>query len=87
MCDGANDCMSHTETTSQVGDLLARALKLSRDERRRLIDGIWESLDEFEDELPEEHARIIDERLARIEREGFAGQSWEQVKKEILKGQ
>ena len=44
--------------------------QLSPDERLRLIEDIWQTFEVSPQELPlsEEHIRLLDDRLARLER-------------------
>ena len=71
-----------------TSEILEAAVALPPKDRLYLIEHIWASLepdDEDDLEIPEEHARILDERLARYDREGPSGAPWEEVKARLLK--
>jgi putative addiction module component (TIGR02574 family) len=61
--------------------------KLTVAEKIRLIDDLWNSLpdDSAELELPIDHKRILEARLADHRLNPQKNQSWENVKKQILK--
>ena len=60
--------------------------QLSVEDRLQLIEDVWASLEADEDtiEVPEWHKQILDERLAEFERHPDEGQSWDEVKADIL---
>ena len=59
--------------------------KLTREEKLRLIEQIWDSLEVDADDLPipEWHRRLLDQRLDEMDREGPIGVPWEQVLQEL----
>jgi putative addiction module component (TIGR02574 family) len=66
---------------------IQKLLDLPADERLELAQILWESV-EPEDEtrflsIPDWQKRILDERLANIERNPNDEQTWEEVKAEI----
>jgi putative addiction module component (TIGR02574 family) len=69
---------------------IQRLLELPVDERMELAQILWESV-EPEDEtrflsIPDWQRRILDERLANIERNPNDEQTWEEVKAELWPG-
>jgi putative addiction module component (TIGR02574 family) len=58
-------------------------LRLSVAERIELIEQIWDTIPESPGEypVPEEHERILEERLARHARNPGATLTWEEVRK------
>lgn len=66
-------------------EIKQRALELSPEERRTLVETLWESLEEEEARLPL-HAwqrKLLDERLAEAERNPDVWVSAEKVEQEI----
>jgi putative addiction module component (TIGR02574 family) len=69
---------------------IQKLLDLPADERMELAQILWESV-EPEDEtrflsIPDWQKRILDERLANIERNPNDEQTWEEVKAELWPG-
>jgi putative addiction module component (TIGR02574 family) len=69
---------------------IQRLLELPPDERMELAQILWESV-EPEDEtrflsIPDRQRRVLDERLANIERNPNDEQTWEEVKAELWPG-
>jgi len=69
---------------------IQKLLELPADERMELAQILWESV-EPEDEtrflsIPDWQRRILDERLANIERNPNDEQTWEEVKAELWPG-
>ncbi|HTG35265.1 MAG TPA: addiction module protein [Thermoanaerobaculia bacterium] len=69
---------------------IQKLLELPVDERMELAQILWESV-EPEDEtrflsIPDWQRRILDERLANIERNPNDEQTWEEVKAELWPG-
>jgi len=64
--------------------LLHEAEKLTIAERVELVEAIWNSIPAAADAtmlpVPEAHKRVVDERLAEIEANPSAGDSWEDVR-------
>ena len=55
--------------------------RLSRQDRLRLIEEIWESLTPIgELELPQSHREELDRRLAAADADPAAGRPWEEVR-------
>jgi len=44
----------------------------------------YEETIEYDDPVPDWHWEIIEERMARYEKEGMQGTPWEEVKKELF---
>lgn len=66
-----------------TGDMLA----LPVEDRLRLIEALWDSLDEAATEslpIPDWHKAAVDERLAAHAREPSAAAPWDEVKANIL---
>ena len=61
--------------------LLVEILKLSVSERIEMVEAIWDSIPEGGSmvEIPEEHKRLLDERLAAHQANPSAGSTWESV--------
>jgi putative addiction module component (TIGR02574 family) len=57
-------------------------LRLSVAERIEMIGDIWDTIPESPGEypMPEEHQRILEQRLADFERDPGVGLSWEEVR-------
>jgi putative addiction module component (TIGR02574 family) len=55
--------------------------KLTADERLRLLEQLWESLDKDPDSFPltDSERALLDERLDEMECEGPTGIPWEEV--------
>jgi len=69
---------------------IQKLLELPADERMELAQILWESV-EPEDEtrflaIPDWQRRVLDERLANIERNPNDEQTWEEVKAELWPG-
>lgn len=66
--------------------LLEQARKLSLEDRRRLVEELWASIEAESDSGPlsAEERRILEERLAEHERNPDAVVSWESAKARIL---
>jgi putative addiction module component (TIGR02574 family) len=67
--------------------LLSSALKLGKAERILLAEQIWDSLADKQDSpsLTSEQKAELDVRLARLNRTGPTGSSWDDVKKRLKK--
>ncbi|MBI4270213.1 MAG: hypothetical protein A3F92_17345 [Candidatus Rokubacteria bacterium RIFCSPLOWO2_12_FULL_71_22] len=61
-------------------DLLAAALKLSPNDRLRLIEALWDTLSEEDIPVTPEERALLDQRLADLERNPDAQSSWPEVK-------
>ncbi len=61
-------------------------LELSPEDRLRLIDDLWDTLEGEADALPvsEEHKRILDDRLEALRRDPESCSDWEEAKRRIL---
>lgn len=59
--------------------------KLSNEEKLKIIDELWESIDEniIDEALESEESLILRERTAAYEKGLMKFRSWEEVKKEI----
>ena len=60
--------------------------ELSADEQADYASELWDRVTEREHEIsvPDWHREIVRERMARYEREGMQGISWEELEKELL---
>jgi putative addiction module component (TIGR02574 family) len=67
--------------------LLNSALKLSESERILLAEQIWDSLatQQRAPALSESQISELDRRLARLEKTGVTGSSWDDVKNRLKK--
>ena len=55
--------------------------RLDVEDRIRLIDEIWDSINELDtDAIPDGHKEILDARLKSMEATPGVGSSWEEVK-------
>jgi putative addiction module component (TIGR02574 family) len=54
--------------------------RLSAEDRLRLIEEIWDSLDPAQYQIPESHREELDRRLAAADAEPSAGEAWEVVR-------
>lgn len=59
---------------------------LSADEQADYASELWDRVTEREREIsvPDWHMEIVRERMARYEKEGMKGISWEELEKELL---
>jgi putative addiction module component (TIGR02574 family) len=59
---------------------------LSADEQADYASQLWDRVTEREHEIsvPDWHMEIVRERMARYERDGMQGISWEELEKELL---
>ena len=59
---------------------------LSADEQAEYASQLWDrvTLREHEISVPDWHMEIVRERMARYERDGMQGISWEELEKELL---
>ena len=59
---------------------------LSADEQAEYASELWDrvTLREHEISVPDWHMEIVRERMARYERDGMQGISWEELEKELL---
>ena len=55
--------------------------KMTADERFRLLEQLWESIDKSPESFPltDSERALLDERLDEMEREGPTGVPWEEV--------
>jgi len=55
--------------------------ELSREDRLRLIEDVWETLETLPDSLAlsEEHRKVLDQRLAELERNPNGTISWDEM--------
>ncbi|MBX3459788.1 MAG: addiction module protein [Planctomycetes bacterium] len=61
--------------------------KLSREEKLRLLEMVWESLRAEQDlPVPEWERQLIEQRLAAFRSEGSTGRPWSEVMAELRKG-
>ena len=67
-------------------ELLESALKLSVEERLRLVEEIWDSITATQEADPLTQAQIeeLDRRMADLEAHPDAGSPWEEVKAHLL---
>ncbi len=56
---------------------------LTPDQKLALIDELWVSLEDCDLDLTSEQRAELDRRLARLERDGPVGTSWESVRAEM----
>jgi putative addiction module component (TIGR02574 family) len=68
-----------------VANIKKQALALKPAQRIRLVQEIWDSIAAEPEnvEVPEEHLRIIDERLSEHERDPSSVLTWPQVKRKL----
>jgi putative addiction module component (TIGR02574 family) len=64
-------------------DIQRTALGLPANERRELVEVLWESLESDPEPLPEWQRRLLDERLAAQEASPEVGEPWDEVEKRI----
>ncbi|HLE85423.1 MAG TPA: addiction module protein [Thermoanaerobaculia bacterium] len=64
-------------------DIQRTALGLPANERRELVEVLWESLESDPEPLPEWQRRLLDERLAALEASPEVGEPWDEVEKRI----
>jgi putative addiction module component (TIGR02574 family) len=64
-------------------DIQRTALGLPANERRELVEILWESLESDPEPLPEWQRRLLDERLAALEASPEVGEPWDEVEKRI----
>lgn len=59
--------------------------KLSKEEKLRIINELWESIDKntIDEALESEENQILRERMAEYEKGNMTFHSWEDIKKEI----
>lgn len=67
-------------------ELKREALKLPPEERLKLAEALWESLerDGIQPEIPQWQRDLLDERLAEAEANPEAMEPWDEVKRRIL---
>jgi putative addiction module component (TIGR02574 family) len=67
---------------SMNAQLLEQAAKLSVDERIELVEAIWDTVHESQNELPLTAAQItlLEQRLAAYRENPKAGSPWEEVR-------
>ena len=69
---------------------IQKLLELPVDERMELAQILWESVEPKDEtrflSIPDWQRRILDERLANIERNPNEEQTWEEVKAELWPG-
>ena len=63
-----------------------RILKLSVAERVQIVEDIWDSITDQEEDLPvpPEHLAIIKERLALRKTRGRSTKTWDEVKRDVI---
>lgn len=64
-------------------DIQRTALALPAEERRELVEVLWESLESDPEPLPERQRRLVDERLEALEANPEEGSTWDEVEKRI----
>jgi len=64
-------------------DIQRTALGLPPEDRRELVDVLWESLESDPEPLPEWQRRLLDERLAALEATPEEGSTWDEVEKRV----
>jgi putative addiction module component (TIGR02574 family) len=62
---------------------LQEILDLSEAERILIMEKIWDSIDNKNLELPDEHKEELDRRLRRYERGETSFISWDEIRKEL----
>lgn len=69
-----------------MNEQIEKIKKMSIPERILIIEEIWDSIVESEEELPisKEHKSIIKERLEDYYKNPNEGKSWEEIRKNIL---
>lgn len=68
--------------TTNIDDIL----KLPMDEKLEIMEKIWESIRENDQEIeiPDWHREILEERFQKYKNNVTKGKSWEEVKKTLL---
>lgn len=63
-------------------------LKLPVEEKLEIVEKIWDSIEESgqNDEIPDWHKQILEERLQKHRDTPVQGKNWADVKKNILQG-
>jgi putative addiction module component (TIGR02574 family) len=74
--------LAYTEGMSR-DEIQRTALELPPEERRELVEALWESLEGEPEPLPEWQRRLLDERLAALEANPEEGSTWDEVEKRI----
>lgn len=64
-------------------DIQRTALELPPEDRRELVDALWESLESDPEPLPEWQRRLLDERLAALQANPEEGSTWDEVEKRV----
>lgn len=70
-----------------MSTLLEQALRLPADDRRKLADDLYDSIDRDVDgfELSDEQKTEIDRRLAEYEKDPSIARPWEEVRERLRK--
>jgi len=70
-----------------MSTLLEQALRLPADDRRKLADDLYDSIDRDVDgfELSDEQKAEIDRRLAEYEKDPSIARPWEEVRERLRK--
>lgn len=66
-----------------MGKVAVDIESLTAEQKLELIDELWTSLSADELDLNESQRRELDRRLARLERDGPVGPTWESVRAEM----
>lgn len=60
------------------------ALNLAVEERRQLVEALWESLESEPVVLPAWQEELLDRRLAQLRKHPERGSPWEEVEKRVF---
>ncbi len=64
-------------------DIRRTVLELPAEERRELVEVLWQSLESDPEPLPAWQRRLLDDRLADLEADPDEGEPWDVVEKRI----
>jgi len=64
-------------------DIQRTALALPPEDRRELVDVLWESLESDPEPLPDWQRRLLDKRLAALEAKREEGSTWDDVEERV----
>lgn len=77
MIETAGDAVGRTLTKDEIASL-------SIDDRIRLIETIWDSIDPDQLPVPESHRRALDQSLHDVEQHEDEGRAWDEIRDELF---